>query len=578
MIAFPDRGERTVSALPSMGTLEEARRSCAAIITDRGETVRALLSVWDKAGVVELAQGLHGLGWELVSTGQTHAVIAAAGIPVRPVGEVTGSPEILGGRVKSLHPAIHGGILARRDHPGDLADLASHQITGIDLVASNLYPFVATIGGLDLPPTRIDDAVAPDVVAATDQIDIGGPAMVRAAAKNFADVIVLTDPAEYEGVLAGLRTGGVSLRTRARLAQAAFTHVAQYDATIAAYLAAVAGDPFPDAMSLPLRRVRLLSYGENPHQESALYQLSDRRLTGPGLADLVQHSGEAPSYNNLLDLDCAQAIVADFQRPAVAIVKHNNPCGVGTGDTIEDAYRRAYAGDPLSAFGGVVASNRVVDAPMARAMSGVLFWVTVAPGYTEDALRTFARRQTRVFTLPAGAGTARLPTLGWQFRPVTGGFLAQSPDSVPVESIVFTVATRRAPTEPEAIALRMAWQVVKHVRSNASVFVRDGAVRAVGAGQMSRVDSVLAAERIASRTLANARASGETVPTGPALDGTVMATDGFFADPDAVEAAAQAGATAIAHPGGGRKDAEAAEMADRYGVALVTTGIRHFRH
>jgi phosphoribosylaminoimidazolecarboxamide formyltransferase/IMP cyclohydrolase len=417
-----------------------------------------------------------------------------------------------------------------------------------------------------------------DVTFAIDQIDIGGPAIVRAAAKNFADVIVITEPSAYAEILEALQTGGVGLPMRARLAQAAFAHVSQYDSTIAAYFASVVGDPFPEAMSLPLTRVQSLSYGENPHQAGALYRLSDPRLTGPGLADLVQHTGDAPSYNNLLDLDCAQAIVADFPGPAVAIVKHNNPCGVGIGQTISDAYRRAYAGDPLSAFGGVVASNRPVDSSMARAMSGVLFWVMVAPGYSEEALRIFARRQTRVFTLPASSSGSRLPAFGWQFRPVTGGFLAQSPDAVRVEDIEFAVATRRPPTGDEDMALRMAWRVVKHVRSNASVFVRDDAVRAVGAGQMSRVDSVLAAARIASRTLANAQGTGMSLSDGLPLAGTVMATDGFFADPDAVEAAAQAGATAIAHPGGGRRDADAAEMADRYGIALVTSGIRHFRH
>lgn len=561
-----------------MGTLDEATGDNAAIITDRGDTVRALLSVWDKGGVVDFARELHNMGWDLVSTGQTYAVIAAAGVPVRQVAEVTGSPEILGGRVKSLHPAVHGGILARRGNLDDVADLEAHRITGIDLVAVNLYPFVATIANLQLPPEPIGDAMPNDVEVATDQIDIGGPAMVRAAAKNFADVIVVTDPADYSRVLEAIRAGGPSLRARAHLAQAAFAHVSRYDATVAAYLASVAGDPLPDAVALPLTKVRSLSYGENPHQAAALYRFADQQLTGPGLADLIQHSGEAPSYNNLLDLDCAQAIVSDFPEPAVAIVKHNNPCGVGTGDTVEDAYRRAYAGDPLSAFGGVVASNRVVDAPMARAMSGVLFWVMVAPGYSQDALRIFARRQTRVFTLPGASGGARLPAFGWQFRPVSGGFLAQSPDALPAEVITFAVESHRVPTDDEDRALRMAWRVVKHVRSNASVFVRDGAVRAVGAGQMSRVDSVLAAERIASRTVANSRSSGEPVPYGPPLAGTVMATDGFFADPDAVEAAAVAGATAIAHPGGGRKDADAAAMADRYGLALVTTGIRHFRH
>lgn len=545
---------------------------------DRGKRVRALLSVWNKTGIADLARGLHDLGWELVSTGQTHAAITAAGVPVLQVSEVTGSPEILGGRVKSLHPAIHGGILARRGHESDAADLAALGIDGIDLVACNLYPFTATIDAMALPPDPVGEVVPTDVAAAMDQVDIGGPAMVRAAAKNFPSVVVVTDPGTYAPVLEALRGSGVPLPMRARLAQAAFAHVAAYDATVAAYLAAVAGDAFPMTLALPLERVRTLTYGENPHQAGALYRFADPRLTGPGLADLVQHSGDEPSYNNLLDLDCAQGIVDDFPGPAVAIVKHNNPCGVGTADTIEEAYRRAYAGDPLSAFGGVVAANRVVDGAMARAMSGVLYWVMVAPGYTAEALRIFARRQTRVFTLREAAHPgARLPALGWHFRPVSGAFLAQAHDRVPVERVTFAVATRRAPTDREVEALRMAWRVVKHVRSNASVFVSDGAVRAVGAGQMSRIDSVLAAGRIAARTAASAR-QGAAAPDGQPLRGTVMATDGFFADPDAVEAAALAGATAIAHPGGGRKDAEAAAMADRYGIALVTTGVRHFRH
>ncbi len=540
--------------------------------------MRALLSVWDKDGIVAFARGLHDLGWDLVSTGQTATAIAAAGIPVRQVADVTGAPEMLGGRVKSLHPAIHGGILARRDHAADREDLHARGITAIDLVACNLYPFVAAISAADLPPAPLGEAMRDDVASAADQIDIGGPAMIRAAAKNFADVVVLVEPTAYGPTLEALREGGIPLPARARLAQAAFAHVARYDATITAYLAAVSGDPFPPAMALPLERVRTLSYGENPHQEAALYRLADPRLTGPGLADLVQHSGDAPSYNNLLDLDCARAIVADFPGPAVAIVKHNNPCGVGTGATIEEAYRRAFAGDPLSAFGGVVAANRIVDGAMARAMGGTLFWVMVAPGYADEALRAFARRQTRVFSVPAADGDARLPALAWHVRPVAGGFLAQTRDSVTADSVTFTTAAGRDPTPAELEDLRIAWRVVKHARSNASVFVRDGAVRAVGAGQGSRLDSVLSASRIAARTAGGDHGGSDPARDGRPLAGTVMATDGFFADPDAVEAAALAGATAIAHPGGGRKDGAAAEMAGRHGVALVTTGIRHFRH
>ena len=544
--------------------------------------MRALLSVWDKTGLAEFAQGLHDLGWELVSTGQTHAVLTNAGIPATSVADVTGFPEILGGRVKTLHPAIHAGILARRDVPGDLSALSDCGIATIDMVVTNLYPFVSTISGNGAPAT-VEGDLSDAVRASVEQIDIGGPAMARAAAKNFAHVAVVTDPRDYPGTLDHLRSGTLGMAERVRLAQVAFAHTAQYDAYVAAYFSAMAGQKFPHSVSLPLTRASSLTYGENPHQSSALYRLADPRLTGPGLADLVRLSGDEPSYNNLLDLDCAYAIVADFTGVVVSIVKHNNPCGVGVGSSPAEAYRRAYAGDPLSAFGGVVACNRIVDGDMARAMSGVLYWVLVAPGYTDEALKIFGRRQTRVFALPVPAVSGMLSAFDWQYRPVTGGFLAQSKDIVNADAVTFTAASAREITVAERADLRMAWRVVKHVRSNASVFVRDGAVRAVGAGQMSRLDSVVAAIRIASRSARDAR-TGDAPPVKveggqvPPLVGSVMATDGFFADPDAVEAACEAGATAIAHPGGGRRDADASAMADRYGIALVTTGLRHFRH
>lgn len=544
--------------------------------------MRALLSVWDKTGLAEFAQGLHDLGWELVSTGQTHAVLTNAGIPATSVADVTGFPEILGGRVKTLHPAIHAGILARRDVPGDLSALSDCGIATIDMVVTNLYPFVSTISGNGAPAT-VEGDLSDAVRASVEQIDIGGPAMARAAAKNFAHVAVVTDPRDYPGTLDHLRSGTLGMAERVRLAQVAFAHTAQYDAYVAAYFSAMAGQKFPHSVSLPLTRASSLTYGENPHQSSALYRLADPRLTGPGLADLVRLSGDEPSYNNLLDLDCAYAIVADFTGVVVSIVKHNNPCGVGVGSSPAEAYRRAYAGDPLSAFGGVVACNRIVDGDMARAMSGVLYWVLVAPGYTDEALKIFGRRQTRVFALPVPAVSGMLSAFDWQYRPVTGGFLAQSMDIVNADAVTFTAASAREITVAERTDLRMAWRVVKHVRSNASVFVRDGAVRAVGAGQMSRLDSVVAAIRIASRSSRDAR-TGDAPPVQveggqvPPLVGSVMATDGFFADPDAVEAACEAGATAIAHPGGGRRDADASAMADRYGIALVTTGLRHFRH
>jgi phosphoribosylaminoimidazolecarboxamide formyltransferase/IMP cyclohydrolase len=420
--------------------------------------VRALVSVWEKHGLAEFARNLVAIGWELYSTGRTRAALEEAGVPVRSVSELTDFPEILDGRVKTLHPGVHAGILARRDDPAHMAQLAEHGLLPIDLVFSNLYPFVETIASAPLPAGALagdapegGPALPPEVAAALEQIDVGGPAMIRAAAKNFPHVLVVTDPQQYEPVLEALRDGGpgaVPRSLRARLAQEAYAHTARYDAYVCQYLAAVNGETFPAAEALPLTRVRSLSYGENPHQQAALYRLGEPRLAGPGLADLKQVSGGEPSYNNLLDLDNAYAIVADFEEPAVAIVKHNNPCGVGVAPTLEEAYRKAFAGDPVSAFGGVVAANRPVDEAMARAMSGTLFWVLVAPAIEAEALRRFGRRRTRVFELPLPKRTAGLlPGFGLHYRPVAGGFLAQTPDSVPISDVTFTVVSKRPPTE-----------------------------------------------------------------------------------------------------------------------------------
>jgi phosphoribosylaminoimidazolecarboxamide formyltransferase/IMP cyclohydrolase len=388
---------------------------------------------------------------------------------------------------------------------------------------------------------------------------------------------------------------------RARLAQRAFEHTAEYDAYVAQYFAALNGLAFPGAISLPLSKALPLSYGENPHQQAALYRLAGPRLAEPGLADLEQLGGDALSYNNLLDVDSAYALVADFDEPAVAIVKHNNPCGAGTGATLAEAYRKAYQGDPLSAFGGVVAANRPVDAETARAMRGILYWVVVAPAYDGEALRVLRRykRQLRILQLPVpprAPGEQALPGFRLHYRPVLGGFLVQTRDAVPLSAVTFTTVSRRAPTEPELADLRFAWRVVKHVRSNASVFARQGAVVGVGAGQMSRLDSVVAATHVARRTEVGSPTSEvrsragdvgrRTSDLGPGggggrgrpAEGCVMATDGYFAHPDAVEAAAEAGVTAIAHPGGGKQDEAAAATADRYDIAMVVTGYRHFRH
>ncbi|HEX2325224.1 MAG TPA: bifunctional phosphoribosylaminoimidazolecarboxamide formyltransferase/IMP cyclohydrolase [Chloroflexota bacterium] len=552
--------------------------------------MRALLSVWDKAGLAELARELVDLGWDLYSTGRTQAALQEAGLPVRGVSELTAFPEILDGRVKTLHPGVHAGLLARRDLPQHMAQLAEHGLSPIDLVVSNLYPFVETVAGMP-PPVGLFGAPAAEggeggegpgalpagVQEALEQIDVGGPAMIRASAKNFPHVLIVTEQGQYAPLLEHLRRGGpaaVPLAFRSRLAQAAYAHTARYDAYVAQYFAALNGEAFPQAEALPLTRVRSLSYGENPHQQAAFYRLADSRLGGPGLADLVQLCGDEPSYNNLLDLDSAYAIVADFDQPAVAIVKHNNPCGVGTGATLEEAYRRAFAGDPLSAFGGVVAFNRDVDEATVRATRGTMYPVMVAPAFSEEglqAVRRYKKPTPRTFALPLlRREQAALPGFGLHYRPVAGGFLAQTADAVPLSEVTFTVVSKRPPTEAELRDLRFAWRVVKHVRSNACVFARDEAVVAVGAGQMSRVDAVVAATHVARRS----------APEGSALpaEGSVMATDGFFPFPDAVEATAAAGCTAIAHPGGAKQDAAAIEAADRLGLAMVVTGYRHFRH
>ncbi|HEX2036929.1 MAG TPA: bifunctional phosphoribosylaminoimidazolecarboxamide formyltransferase/IMP cyclohydrolase [Chloroflexota bacterium] len=569
--------------------------------------MRAILSVWDKTGLTELARGLVELGWELISTGGTQRALETEGVPVTGVSELTAFPEILDGRVKTLHPQLHAGILARRDLAAHRDELARRGIEPVDLVVSNLYPFVETIASQAVPFGVLSTSgggggggLPPAVQEAIEQIDIGGPTMIRAAAKNFPHVIVVTRPADYPEVLAALRQGGpgaVPLALRAELAQRAFSHTAQYDAYVAQYFAAVNGAAFAEAVSLPLTRISALSYGENPHQQAAFYRLADPRLVGPGLADLEQLFGGALSYNNLLDLDSAYAIVAEFDQPAVAIVKHNNPCGVGVAATITEAYQKAFRGDPLSAHGGVVAANRPVGEPMVEAMStrsptGALYTVLVAPDYTARARRVFRerRRQTRVVKLPLPVRDATatrgtwLPGFGLRYRAVSGGFLAQTQDAVPPAEVTFTTVSRRAPDERELSDLRFAWTVVKHVRSNASVFARDGGVVGVGAGQMSRVDSVRLGVQTAARSarllreregLAHEDAGQEA---GRPAQGCAMATDGFFPFPDGVEAAIEAGATAVVHPGGAKEDAAAVEVADRHGVAMVVTGYRHFRH
>ncbi len=509
-------------------------------------TKRALLSVADKSGLIPFAQGLVEQGWTLLSTGGTAAALQAAGLPVQTVESVTGFPEILGGRVKTLHPAVHGGILARRE-PAHLEELARHRIAPIDLVAVNLYPFEATVAR---PGVQLPEAI--------EEIDIGGVALLRAAAKNHEGVIVVSEPGQYGEVLQELRErGDASLALRRRLAVAAFGRTARYDAAIAAYLSRAFGgaeSPFPDLWIPEAHKYADLRYGENPHQRAALYLRPG--VQGPLGGKLLQ--GKALSYNNILDLDAAWTLANDLEGPAAVIIKHNNPAGAATAGNLAAAMGLALSGDPVSAYGGVVAVNRPLDAEAFRALGGLFVEAVIAPGYTADALELLASRANlRVLEapLPAPATPA-----AWDVRSVAGGFLLQDadrPDQAP-----WQVVTRRAPSEAERVALAFAWRVCGRVKSNAIVLAQGTATVGVGAGQMSRVDSVHIAVRKA----------------GERAWGSVMASDAFFPFPDGIEAGAAAGVTAVIQPGGSIRDQEVIAAADAADMAMVFTGVRHFRH
>lgn len=516
---------------------------------------RALLSVHDKSGIAELARELVGLGYEIVSTGGTCAAIAAAGLPVTELASVTGFPEILDGRVKTLHPLVHGGILARRQLPAHVAQLAEHGIAPIDLLVSNLYPFGAT-----LAREHASDEEA------IEQIDVGGPAMLRAAAKNHRDVVVLVDPADYDGVLRQLRNGEVDLAARRRLAAKAFQHVASYDSQVAGYLRGAA-DELPEELTLAMRRVELLRYGENPHQRAAFYAQLPSVGIAPTLAGGRQLHGRSLSYINLLDIDAAMAASRDFAAPCVAIVKHATPCGLAQGATIAEAYRRALACDPLSAYGGAVALNRPLDLATARILAEHHFDDVVAPRFEADALALLSKkRQLRIYEVddaqtPAWA-LARSPTLGLDVRRVSGGFLVQTADRLPEEGVELTTVSEREPTAAELGDLLFAWRAVKHVKSNAIVLASDRALVGIGAGQVSRVDAVDIAVR---------KSQGRAT-------GAVLASDAYFPFPDGPEIAAAAGVTAIIQPGGSIRDAEVIALANQRNMAMVFTGNRHFRH
>ncbi len=519
---------------------------------------RALISVYDKTGLVEFAQQLARAGVEIVSTGGTAKLLRDAGLKVRDVAELTGWPEMMGGRVKTLHPKVHGGILFRRGIPGDVEETRKQGIAPIDLVVVNLYPFEATAARPNLTAEEL-----------IENIDIGGPAMVRSSAKNFESVAVVTDPADYPALAAEVTAnGGVSLATRLALAQKAFAATARYDGRIAMELErlTITGDTvsvaerpvLPARVQVALTREAVLRYGENPHQKAALYVPTGRAPAGLGGAKQLQ--GKELSYNNLVDLDAAWALSQEFTRPAAIIVKHNNPCGTAEQDTLAEAYRQALKCDPVSAFGGVMAFNRPLDAETAVEIAKLFVECVVAPGYEPAAREALAgKKNLRLLAIGADeAGTeARL-----ELKRISGGVLVQEPDLKTLIEADLKVATKRAPTAEEREAMLFAWKVAKHVKSNAIVFARPGRTVGVGAGQMSRVDSVKIAVMKAQESLV----------------GSVVASDAFFPFPDGVEALGQAGATAVIQPGGSVNDGKVIEAADKMGLAMLLTGMRHFRH
>jgi len=516
---------------------------------------RALISVSDKTGLIPFAEALAAHGAEILSTGGSARALREAGVPVREVSDHTGFPEILDGRVKTLVPQIHGGILGRRDLAEHVAQMEQHGIAPIDLVAVNLYPFEATV------------ASGAGWEACVENIDIGGPALIRAAAKNHDFVAVLTEPAHYDAVLAELAEhGGTSQALRRRLAGEAYARTAAYDAAIAAWFAAQNEQKFPERLAVAGRLHQTLRYGENPHQQAAFYINGTR----PGVATARQAQGRELSYNNLNDTDAAFECVAEFEAPTVVIVKHANPCGVASSRDLASAWDLALRCDPVSAYGGIVAVNRVLDEATAEKIGGIFTEVIVAPDATEGAQNVLARRRNLRLLLTGGIPDPAAP--GLTIRTVAGGFLAQDRDAGRVNRADLQVATKRAPTEAELADLLFAFRVCKHVKSNAIVYAKDGATVGVGAGQMSRVDSARIAAWKGSEA---ARAAGIDHPL---TEGSVVASDAFFPFPDGLEAAVAAGATAVIQPGGSMRDNEVIDAADRAGIAMVLTGMRHFRH
>ena len=514
--------------------------------------MRAIISVSDKVGVTDFAQGLSQLGFEVFSTGGTQKALEQAKVPVQSVSKLTGFPELLDGRVKTLHPIVYGGILARRDLPNHMAQLAENKIAPIDLVAVNLYPFVQTVAKEGV---TFNEAI--------ENIDIGGPSMIRAAAKNFPGVIVLVDPADYQPVLAKLKAGGVEPSERKRLAEKAFQHVASYDTAISQYLRQDMKD-FPEEMTVTLKKRYGLRYGENPHQQAAFYaeQVVGAR-PGTGITWAKQLWGKELSFNNIMDADAAWGVVVDLAAPTVAVVKHTNPCGLASHNNITEAYRRALSGDPVAAFGGIVAANRAIDPATAEEISKTFYEIVISPEYQAKALEILKRKKNLrilVTELPPAYGVTPMGYL--DYRRVKGGFLVQSSDSLTEGDVSLKMATRREPTEAEVADLLFAWRAVKHVKSNAIILVKDRTLLGMGAGQPSRIVSAQIAKEKA----------------GKKTKGSVMASDAMFPFSDVVAAAAKYGVTAIIQPGGSIRDDESIKMANEYNIAMVFTGQRHFRH
>lgn len=520
---------------------------------------RALISVSDKTGILELARALAGQGVELISTGGTAGLLRNAGLPVRDVAEVTGFPEMMDGRVKTLHPNVHGGLLALRDDDEHLLAMAAHGIEPIDLLIVNLYPFEATV------------AKGADYATCIENIDIGGPAMIRAAAKNHRFVSVVTDAADYGALLDQMRAhdGATTLAFRQKLALAAYARTAAYDAAVSGWMSGQLDQPFPRHRAFGGSLAQTLRYGENPHQAAAFYTDGSARL---GVATARQWQGKELSYNNINDTDAAFELVAEFAAdgPACAIIKHANPCGVGKASTLKEAYLRAYVCDQTSAFGGIVALNQTLDAETAEEIVKIFTEVVIAPGATDAARAIFAGKKNLRLLTTEGLPDAGSPALA--FKQVAGGFLVQNRDNGLLTAHDLKQVTKRAPTPDELADLLFAWKVAKHVKSNAIVYVKDGATVGVGAGQMSRIDST----RIAARKAADmAEALG--LATSPTI-GSVVASDAFFPFADGLIAAAEAGATAIIQPGGSMRDDEVIAAADAAGLAMVFTNQRHFRH